>query len=117
MSTYEERLQGLASGTASLQQTIVELHRRLDEVTAERDAQELESPDVEHSEPHVREVMRKLEGQRIADLRRSYNREFFEGYSMYARYVVARALVRLAAAKNAEPDPLWHKLEETLGKM
>ena len=111
------RLESLASADVSvLQQTIIDLQAKLDEVQAER-ALEIEAPDTTHSGKHIQLVYDQLKDQRVADLRRVYTESYFKPYSNYVRFVIASALVQIAESNNTEPSELWARLQETLGNM
>lgn len=111
------RLESLASSDVSLlQQTILDLQAKLEEVQAEN-ALEIEVPDLSNAESHIQLVYDKLGKQRISDLRRVYTNTYFKPYSAYVRYVIASALVKLARDKDSEPSELWLHLQETLGKL
>lgn len=123
MTDRQHRMrQGIASLASSditeAQKTIDALHSEIEDLKAQALGKEISDvPDVELSSKDVARVYTALKTQRVADLHAAYNKGYFDGYSEYTRFVIAKALVQLASDSKMEPAALWTTLVNKAGRM
>lgn len=118
LDRMRERIASLSSSDPELHKIIEELSSEIEELKAKALGDNISTaPVTDNANEDVERVYSRLASQRVADLIAAYNKAYFEQYSEYTRFVIAKALCKLAADARKEPSKLWVSLVNTAGLM